>query len=55
MHLVANITGHRTDSMQSKVKEDFDIERELKLINKSPVKSIQVFHTLLICLYDSFC
>ncbi|KAK2376923.1 hypothetical protein QL285_077665 [Trifolium repens] len=41
MYLVANITGHRTDSMQSKVKEDFDIERELKLINKSPVKSIQ--------------
>ncbi|KAK2430757.1 hypothetical protein QL285_029062 [Trifolium repens] len=41
MYLVASITGNRTDSIQSKVKEDFDIERELKLLNKSPVKSIQ--------------
>jgi hypothetical protein len=52
MYLVASITGHRTYSMQSKIKEkDFDIERALKLINKSPVKSIQVFQTLLTCHY----
>jgi len=41
---VANITGHQIDSMQSIVKEDLDIEGELKLINKAPVKSIHVFH-----------
>lgn len=51
IYLVAGITGHRIDSMRSKVKEDLDIERELKLINKAPIKSIHVFHTLLICHY----
>ncbi|WJX63971.1 hypothetical protein P8452_48800 [Trifolium repens] len=40
MYLIASITGHRIDSMQSSMKEDLDIERELKLINKTPVKSI---------------
>jgi hypothetical protein len=55
MYLIASITGHRIDSMQSSMKEDLDIERELKLINKTPVKSIQVFHTHLIFLYDSLC
>ncbi|CAJ2653096.1 unnamed protein product [Trifolium pratense] len=40
MYLVACITGHRIDSMQNSVKENLDIERELKLINKTPVKSI---------------
>jgi len=51
MYLVANITGHQIDSMQTIVKEDLDIERQLKLINKTPVKSIHVFHNLLICHY----
>jgi len=49
MCLVASISSHRIDSMQSKVKEDLNLERELKLINKAPVKSIHVFHALLIC------
>jgi len=49
MCLVASISSHRIDSMQSKVKEDLNLEKELKLINKTPVKSIHVFHTLLIC------
>jgi hypothetical protein len=55
MYLIASITGNRIDSMQSSMKEDLDIERELKLINKTPVKSIHVFHTHLIFLYVSLC
>lgn len=38
MCLVASITGHRSDSMQRTVKE-------LKVMNKTPIKSINVFHT----------
>jgi len=57
MYLMANTTGHQIDSIQSIVKDDLDIEEELKLINKAPVKSIHVFHNLLIChyIYDYFC
>jgi len=51
IYLVASITSHQIDSMRSKVKEDFNIERELKLINKAPMKSIHVFHALHICHY----
>lgn len=39
MFLVANITAHQI------VKENLDIEKELELINKAPVKSIHVSHT----------
>ncbi|XP_024640737.2 uncharacterized protein [Medicago truncatula] len=51
IYLVAGITGHRIDSMRSKVKEDLDIERELKLINKAPIKSIHTkFGDLVDCI-----
>jgi len=51
IYLVASISGHQIDSMQNKVKEDLDTERELKLMNNAPLKSIHVFYTLLICHY----
>ncbi|XP_058746492.1 protein neprosin-like, partial [Vicia villosa] len=40
MGLAASINGHKFDTMQSKLKEDLEIDKELKLINKTPVKSI---------------
>ncbi|CAL5189962.1 unnamed protein product [Lathyrus oleraceus] len=40
MCLVAGITGRIFDTMQSTLMEDLEIEKELKLINKAPVKTI---------------
>lgn len=46
MCLVAGITGRIFDTMQSTLMEDLEIEKELKLINKAPVKTIYVFLSL---------
>lgn len=46
MCLLAVISGQRFDSMQNTLKKDSEIEKELKVINKTPVKSIYVFCSL---------
>ncbi|CAJ2664050.1 unnamed protein product [Trifolium pratense] len=38
---LVTITSHRVDGSQSTVKENLELERQLKLINKLPIKSIQ--------------
>ncbi|XP_027186184.1 protein neprosin-like [Cicer arietinum] len=38
--LVTSNIGHTVDGMHSMLKEDFELERKLSLINKSPIKSI---------------
>ncbi|KAL5100673.1 hypothetical protein RYX36_005000 [Vicia faba] len=43
MCLVATITGHRDHGMQSVLKEDLELERQLNILNKPPIKSI---HTM---------
>ncbi|CAJ2674282.1 unnamed protein product [Trifolium pratense] len=37
---LVTITSHRVDGSHTKVNEDLEVERQLKLINKSPIKSI---------------
>ncbi|XP_058766089.1 protein neprosin-like [Vicia villosa] len=37
---VSFVTSHQFDNKQNTLKEDLEIERELKLLNKAPVKSI---------------
>jgi len=34
--------------IENVLKEDLELERQLKLINKSPIKTINVFYNLLI-------
>lgn len=41
------ITSHRVDGSDIIMKEDFELDRHLKLINKPPIKSIQVFTYLI--------
>jgi hypothetical protein len=50
MCLVTSSTAHTVDGMHSMLKEDLELERQLNLIIKSPIKSIQVFtlHTSII-------
>ena len=45
MCLVTIITGHRDHGMQSGLKEDLELERQLNILNKPPIKSIHVFFT----------
>ncbi|CAI8587485.1 unnamed protein product [Vicia faba] len=40
MCLVTIITGHRDHGMQSGLKEDLELERQLNILNKPPIKSI---------------
>ncbi|XP_057437943.1 uncharacterized protein LOC130730072 [Lotus japonicus] len=39
--LVTRSASQRVDGMHNKLQEDFELERQLKIINKPPVKSIQ--------------
>jgi len=43
LYFVAISTSYAVDGFYSMSKEDLELERELKLINKSPIKSIHVF------------
>lgn len=42
--LVTN-TSHRVDGIQTTPKEELELEKQLKLINKDPITSIHVFFT----------
>lgn len=50
MCLVINSTSYRDHGMQSGLKdEDLELERQLNILNKSPIKSFHVFtHNLLV-------
>lgn len=48
MSLVASSTGHTIDDPQSMLREDLELERRLNLINKPPIKSIEVLTHILI-------
>lgn len=37
--------NEKIDGMHSTLNQDLESERQLKLINKSPIKSIHVLHT----------
>jgi hypothetical protein len=45
LYLVTSTTVYTVDSLQRISKDDLELERQLSLINKSPVKSINVFST----------
>jgi hypothetical protein len=45
LYLVTSTTVYTVDSLQRISKDDLELERQLSLINKSPVKSIHVFST----------
>src|ERR1044072_269701 len=47
--LVTSSTSQIADGMKSISQEYLDLERQLKLINKPPIKSIEVYHALHIC------
>jgi len=41
--LVTGSMDHTVDGMHIKLKEDLELEKQLNVINKSPIKSIHVF------------
>jgi len=38
-------TSHRVDGRHNTMKEDLELERQLKLINKPPIKSTHVLYS----------
>ncbi|KAI5434755.1 hypothetical protein KIW84_021538, partial [Lathyrus oleraceus] len=52
--LVVCISGHQFDRMQSTLIEDMEIEKELKLINKVPIKSIHYAEVISYPRYDFY-
>lgn len=52
--LVTAYNGQRVDGTRSTLAKGLELERQLKLMNKSPVvKSIQVHHALYIYIYTN--
>jgi hypothetical protein len=56
--LVSISTGHTFDAMHNPLTEDLELERQINLINKPPIKTIHVWITynsfLLICEHIEF-
>ncbi|CAJ1970840.1 unnamed protein product [Sphenostylis stenocarpa] len=48
LFLVNSHANRRVHGIQNNLKEDLELERQLKIINKPPIKTIHVFHNLLI-------
>jgi len=52
--LVNSHDSHRVHGIQHTLEEDLELERQLQLINKSPLKSIHVLYIFIIFHYAFF-
>ena len=53
--LVTSGARHKVHGTQNAQQEDLELERQLELLNKPPIKTIHVFYILYIPSYTSLC